>query len=330
MSPPETKRKRSNLVCPVCRKAPQAWGVEPNSLRCENASCRTVFPRIHPQIPALFDGTLDAVSERDPLDELEPAEKVVDAIRGLGIGSARANAIFVTTMYLRSHYLERPNFITALCDGLLGRIADPIATVLDLGCGVGGLAIEVAHRTGAHVVGVDSNPHALRWALIAAEHRPFSIPLRRSARSVEIVRLTPPVAAAPGSVEWVCANVGQPPLPAEAFDLVTAVNVLDSVDNPSLVLAQASALLRPGGHLLLAQPDAWISSGVDPEHWLADSPSEWDRVLAQVGLSTVACMDDIAWVLRQTDRVRFGYTLHARLAVREAWPVGVPTPVTAG
>jgi SAM-dependent methyltransferase len=272
-----------------------------------------VYPRIAGDIPVLIDGTTDALRGHDVLGDLDV--DLVERIHRLELGSDTAERAFRSTMYVRSHYLDRPTHISAIWDGLLSRIETPIETAVDLGCSVGGMVLEVAHRTRAQVVGLDSDPLALRWAQLAARG-PFEVPLRRTARHVELVTVIPPGPPEAGRVQWLCADAINPPLCAEAFDLVMVMSLLDSVPNPGAVLAQASALLRPNGYLLIAQPDAWSSSSASPEHWLAEDDAGWDAVLAQLELRTLHRIDDVDWVLHRTDRCRFGYRLHARLAVR--------------
>jgi SAM-dependent methyltransferase/uncharacterized protein YbaR (Trm112 family) len=65
----------------------------------------------------------------------------------------------------------------------------------------------------------------------------------------------------------VCADAADPPFLAESFDVVVLANVLDSCADPGLVLAQADALLAPGGHLVVTCAFAF-QEGVTPrERW---------------------------------------------------------------
>lgn len=63
-----------------------------------------------------------------------------------------------------------------------------------------------------------------------------------------------------GLIDWVGGDAHDPPLAANQFDLAAAVSLFDSVSDPAVALAQTCALLRPGGLLLVAQPDAWTAS----------------------------------------------------------------------
>ena len=106
-------------------------------------------------------------------------------------------------------------------DPLAGRVEDLVSrlsgNILDLGCGGGGLY----HRR--DVIGVDWN-----------------LALARSYGPTAIV-----------------ADAADPPFAPAGFDNVLLLNLLDSCANPRLVLAQADALLRPGGTLVVSCPYAW-------------------------------------------------------------------------
>jgi demethylmenaquinone methyltransferase/2-methoxy-6-polyprenyl-1,4-benzoquinol methylase len=93
--------------------------------------------------------------------------------------------------------------------------------VLDVATGPGGVALAVAARTGAHVVGVDLNEPMLRAGL---GRRP------------------------PGSgLRVAVGRAGQLPFPDGAFDAVTFSYLLRYVDDPAATVAEMARCLRPGG-----------------------------------------------------------------------------------
>ena len=59
------------------------------------------------------------------------------------------------------------------------------------------------------------------------------------------------------------ADAADPPFTPFSFDAVLLLNLLDSCRSPRQVLAQADALLKPGGLLLISCPFAW-SDGTPP------------------------------------------------------------------
>lgn len=110
-------------------------------------------------------------------------------------------------------------------------ISGPTSQILDLGTGTGHLARGFAQR-GATVTGLD----------IAAG-------MMDAAKSLD--------AAAGVSIRYAVAPAEATGLPARSFDLVTAGTCWHWFDGPK-VLAEATRLLKPGGHLLIANL-IWLS-----------------------------------------------------------------------
>lgn len=130
----------------------------------------------------------------------------------------------------------------------------PGLTVADLGCGAGAdLAAMLA--AGSAVIGVDLDPEMLCRAASAV----------------------PPGAA----LELVHGDLHEPPLPDASVDRARTDRVMQHVRDPGRVLAQARRVLRPGGRLVMAEPD-WDTLAVDhPERELTRSYTRFvaDRVV---------------------------------------------------
>lgn len=121
----------------------------------------------------------------------------------------------------------------ALEQGLLFDVLGPVAgkTVLDVGCGDGALAFELARR-GAIVTGLDPDP-----AMIAAARRRAGIEGVQS-RLVE------------GRAESL-------PFPDAAFDRVLATTVLCFVRDAERAVAEMARVLKPGGRLVSGELGRW-------------------------------------------------------------------------
>jgi demethylmenaquinone methyltransferase/2-methoxy-6-polyprenyl-1,4-benzoquinol methylase len=108
---------------------------------------------------------------------------------------------------------------------LVSRIeAGPRSEVLDVATGTAGVALEVARRTGARVVGVDQSPEMLACA-------------RRAVRG----------AGMNGRVALVLGQAERLPFPDAAFDALSFTYLLRYVDDPARTLRELARVVRPGG-----------------------------------------------------------------------------------
>lgn len=114
---------------------------------------------------------------------------------------------------------------------LLGDVAG--RRVLDLGCGDGDLAVELAQR-GATVVGIDASPQMIEAANAKAKRAGAEIDFRV------------------GTAERV-------PFDADEFDAVVAVTILCFVENAAPVFHEIARVLRLGGFLVIGELGKWSS-----------------------------------------------------------------------
>lgn len=134
-------------------------------------------------------------------------------------------------------------------------------TLVDIGCG-GGLLTEAMARRGAKVTGVDRAGKALK---VAELHR------MESGLDIDYREATAESLAA-GS--------------AGAYDVVTCLEMLEHVPDPSSVVEACLALARPGGDLFFStinrSPLAWVTAIVGAEYVLGLLPKgthRYDRLI---------------------------------------------------
>ena len=130
---------------------------------------------------------------------------------------------------------------------------EPGRQVLDVGCGIGVDLPALAERVGTDglVIGLDHDPNLLKTAREASVGR--------------------------SNVRLVVAEALELPFPNRSFDGVRADRVLQYVPESAQVLAEAARVLRPGGTLVLVEPDwraialfpASPSGGDDDHTWSA-------------------------------------------------------------
>ena len=120
---------------------------------------------------------------------------------------------------------------------LLSELAGPVEglRVLDVGCGTGTWALELA-RNGAQVTGLDASPAMLEVARRKAAGAGF--------RSGD--------ATAAGWVQFVQGDARRLPFPEAGFDLVTSVLMLEWSGDPVGVWREMARVVRPGGRVVAA------------------------------------------------------------------------------
>jgi ubiquinone/menaquinone biosynthesis C-methylase UbiE len=111
----------------------------------------------------------------------------------------------------------------------------PSATVLDLGCGPGVSTFELArHRPDTRFIGVDIAPRMLAEA-------------RRRRRGAQLAQ---------ADITWIRADAAQLPMRTASVDACTGHSFLYLVHDRAAVLREVHRVTRPGGRLVLMEPNA--------------------------------------------------------------------------
>jgi ubiquinone/menaquinone biosynthesis C-methylase UbiE len=113
--------------------------------------------------------------------------------------------------------------------------------VVEIGCGPHGCLEILAERVGptGRVVGIERSPDAVDLARKLVKERDLT------------------------NVEVVCGDARSTGLPRGAFDVATARLVLVNVPEPQQIVAEAVAIVRPGGLVAFHEAD-WIAHVCDP------------------------------------------------------------------
>ena len=324
------------LVCPRCRRRDDSgWHmhtlavvetfaldgdrVREGVLAC--VSCAARYPIIdgvplvmtelagylHSELPALLEGALTPSAEALIVESLDGKEPFAQLIEHLSI-------------YLDAHWgdhLAPPPAdgdggfaMAAVVDKLRARAASPVAYAVEIGCGAGRAAAELA-RGARRVIALDSSIGVLRRTrrLLAGEAVGFA--RRTSSRHAALATVSAGELSSP-TIDLVCADAHDPPLVPGHYDRVVALNVLDSVRAPSTVLAVLDRLCAPGGELILSCPFSGPSGfdGPDPDRQLLARLRDGKQLDASYHIEDE---DELTWTLRRDNRCKVNYrTLYVR------------------
>jgi SAM-dependent methyltransferase len=84
----------------------------------------------------------------------------------------------------------------------------------------------------------------------------------------------------------VLATANSIPLPGSTFDTVLMSELLEHLEEPQAALAETERLLKPGGHVIITAPFAWVIHEA-PRDFFRYSPHGLSWLLTQAGLEPV-------------------------------------------
>ena len=160
--------------------------------------------------------------------------------------------------------------------------------ILDIGCGIGGPAFEMAHKFGADVVGVDIESPLIERAKKAAECHELAD--RCTFQTVE---------------------VGPLPFADQSFDIVVTAGAVTQTSDKEAVFRDCFRVLRPGGYLSCYD---WLKSdrdySDDMRYWFKmegltyalETLEDYDAKLRNCDFVEVATEDASDWYREQANR----------------------------
>jgi SAM-dependent methyltransferase/uncharacterized protein YbaR (Trm112 family) len=260
----------------------------------------------------LLRGEIAAIVER----ELSPEVAALLAAHG-GDDAPYARLLEHLSIYLDAHWGDRAEpppeaagFGARELAERIGRLPR-VARAVELGCSVGRIVAELA-VTADHVVGIDLQPAAVRRARRILDGERVAYARRLTGRhyaAASIAGLAVPAARR----TLICGDVLDPPLIPGHYDRVVALNMLDSVPRPRLLLSVLDGLCRPGGELVLSSPYSWQSSVMEDAERIggADPASDLAALLREgPGRYEIEEEADVSWTLRRDARSFVAYRVH--------------------
>jgi SAM-dependent methyltransferase/uncharacterized protein YbaR (Trm112 family) len=221
------------------------------------------------------------------------------------------------SIYLDAHWGDRAD--PAVAPGI-GPLAERIARLprvgraVELGCSVGRI---VAELPADHVVGLDLQFGALRRARRILDGERVAYARRLSGRHYTGAMIDAgPLAVPAARRTLLCTDILDPPLIPAHYDRVVALNVLDSVARPRLLLSVVDGLCRPGGEVILSSPYAWQSSVMEERERIGgEDPAADVAEILRTGAGIAGRYEveeeaEVSWTLRRDARSAVAYRVH--------------------
>ncbi|MCR8723348.1 class I SAM-dependent methyltransferase [Frigidibacter sp. ROC022] len=330
---------RASPITIATREEMRAGDLWHGVLTCSNPECWLEFPVID-GVPVI---TRDPAASLQSLgfqalcrDDLPPA---LESILGdaAGTGSDYDTRRSHMSLYCGSQYDDwtgsgRASSCAGTVAAGLGLMADhpapPDGPALDLGCGTGRAAWEIARATGRVTLGADLSLTFLRFAQKLLVEGRASFPQRRIGTVYDRVEVTMPESHAGMPVDFWALDALALPFVEGAFALGTMINVVDCISGPTEALIEAGRVMADGAGLLVTTPYDWAPNVTAPQGWFGGHSQRaahqgrgepvLKATLERSGFDTLAEVAELPWVLRPHARSEMTYQMHMVLASRAA------------
>ena len=331
-----------DLVCPECRK-PESGGMKSETLQLDCVQsvshgdittgllscpkCRAEYPIIEGVPCILRDvvGWLQQEVSACPFSLALPGS-FSKLVPGKQPRTPEAERAFVSA-FADFHYGDADEN-RSYWKTVIGLTDETKGPVLDLGCSVGRLAFESG--TASLSVGLDLRLSVLVLAERFRRQSRVAYERRLAADKFESVETEYRASA---NVLFIAGDALDPPFRMESFDRVSALNLLDNVNAPLILLGQMDALLRPGGAIILGSPYEWREDITPKAEWFetrgGDSASVLKSLLTgvlmpEMGLrySIESEHSHLSWTIRNHARYHSRFMSHLTKARKPSADVG--------
>jgi SAM-dependent methyltransferase len=195
----------------------------------------------------------------------------------------------------------------------------PSKCALEAGCGPGAFLQTLAPLFVDGALGLDIRISMLRLARRMSNAGEAVLPFCVEGRRFDLVRLRIPDGSKPpaDSIHLLCGDIMAPPLDAEAFPVVMAMSLLDTVTDPLFALGQLDALLAPGGLLLLGTPYSWDARVTAPKEWWSGPGATGGETLRLALSGGHRVLPHLRYeILEESDRLAWAVPGHGRFVLR--------------
>jgi putative 4-mercaptohistidine N1-methyltranferase len=191
------------------------------------------------------------------------------------------------------------------------------ARALDLGCAVGRASFELARHC-AEVLGIDYSERFITVAHHLHKNGSFLFGQIEEGDLTQPCQAVVPAEIDRSRVRFERGDALNLREDIGVFDVVWLANLIDRLSDPYRCLERLTALVKPGGQLIIISPYTWLADYTPREKWLGGFEKDGKR---QRSLETLKQVLAPAFEHRQTRNVPFLIREHARkfqLGVAEA------------
>jgi ubiquinone/menaquinone biosynthesis C-methylase UbiE len=188
-----------------------------------------------------------------------------------------------------------------------GRRNEP-STILDLGCGIGRIVADCARNfLDSFVLGFDASIHMLRRAReIVVGNREVLFDLSSVGLKNQAI-----CGAGANNVCLAQADAHSLPINDDSLDIVTSVNLIDRVSDPTTVFQEIVRALRKDGILVFTSPLNWTSGDLWQKH---PDRNSMLKILSNLGMRMEEWFDGLFY--REIEDARGSYTDWNTLVVK--------------
>mgnify|MGYP001595747332 CR=1 FL=1 len=341
----------THLQCPACAGELACTSTEQEiqtgSVCCNHAKCGLSFPILAgvlilvPDVRAYLIEHVKGIS-RQVEDREIPKEHRAAFVRAKkqisvehieeDLESERVTSLYLMNSYLRAAEVVSPSpaiqeWVHKYWDhGPFEKIKiqlkkrDEPSSLVELGCGVGGLLEALKECRLKSYLGLDSS----FASIVLARHFAFGAPLKGVLRTPDdlldgpVSRAFKPVAPKPNpsiAFDFVVCDLSDPPLKTGKWEAVAALNVIDMLPEPSALPQLQYDLLKKGGFAIQSSPYIWhqetaleLREGVPPK--IKDSAGAVEWLYQQRGFKIDWMEPHVPWLFFKNARQLELYSVH--------------------
>ena len=297
--------------------------------QCQNELCREVYPILMGVPIVLKNLNLWWASEKVKLfahlnipDELASFFQTIDIKNKI-----YQNEININSLYMDSHYgnLSPTSYESKSHNAYWQEIIKAIKLFdqellnksIDLGCSVGRLTFEKA-KLAKLAIGIDMSFNMILAAVKIQQTQQITYNQKIRDNTYKRINFSYEV---PDNVLFLVADALDPPFRANSFDQVSALNLLDNVSLPLILIQQMDALLEHKGNIILTSPYEWRDDICDQKEWICQKDKQSSDIVReilegkflselQLKYKIITEIKKLDWLLRHHDRYWTYFIVH--------------------